>query len=386
MFEDFSFSSPSSSRPPRLTPTPTDDDKPMTDCDSTMISPMSSRCPSPRSFAAPRFPRSRSLYFRSPQPQQPQQAPTSVPFFAYDKHRLSISTLTKKLHEHSIQTENTSCPTSPSSPLEPQLPTPPRSSFPFNPNFPGYVLTPPDTDLDDEGYASPISPSLSGSGSASGGSPTPLSPSLLPTPTSAPLDFCPDFLQPKPASADLPPTSASASAADAQISIRTRRQHMSRLQGQYTSSDIESIRRALLAAADEDMRQANANAEAQWNLNPGSLLSEFTEACHPSSLPPTQGPRRRRTISLQRSRVRSPVSPEPTSGSGIADTHQMQMRRKSMCTASATSSSRIEKNYHSSSDRDRERCRGRKKSEAGLRRKSLVSAALASMIGSGESI
>ncbi|RDW65832.1 uncharacterized protein DSM5745_09571 [Aspergillus mulundensis] len=388
MFEDFSFSSPSSSRPPRLTPTPTDDDKSMADCDSNMISPMSSRCPSPRSFAAPRFPRSRSLYFRSPQPQQPQQPPTSVPFSAYDKHRLSIGTLTKKLHEHSIQTENTSCPASPSSPYEPQLPTPPRSSFPFNPNFPGYVLTPPDTDLDDEGYASPISPSLSGSGSVSGGSPTSLSPSLLPTPTSAPLDFCPDFLQPKPAANADPPTSASA--ADAQISIRTRRQHISRLQGQYTSSDIESIRRALLAAADEDMRQANANAEGQcgWNFNPGPLLSEFTEACHPSSLPPTQGPRRRRTISLQRSRVRSPVSPEPTStsGSGVGDTHQMQMRRKSMCTTSTASSSRIEKNYHSSSDRDRERCRGRKKSEAGLRRKSLVSAALASMIGSGESI
>lgn len=390
MFEDFSFSSPSSSRPPRLTPTPTDDDKPMTDCDA-LISPMSSRCPSPRSFAAPRFPRSRSLYFRSPPQQQTQQAPTSVPFSAYDKHRLSIGTLTKKLHEHSIQAENTasaengSYPASPTSPSEPQLPTPPRSSFPCNSNFPGYVLTPPDTDHDDEGYASPISPSLSGSGSASGGSPTLQSPALIPTPTSAPLDCCPDFLQPKP-NTDPSPTSAFVTD---QISIRTRRQHISRLQGQYTPSDIESIRRALLAAADEDMRQSRS----QWNFNPNSLISEFSEACHPSSLPPTQGSRRRRTSSLQRSRVRSPVSPDstsgpPFSGSGSGDAHQMQTRRKSMCTTSNTTStsSRIEKSYQSSADRDRERGRGRKKSEAGLRRKSLVSAALASMIESGESI
>ncbi|KAL4994752.1 hypothetical protein BDV10DRAFT_144877 [Aspergillus recurvatus] len=383
MFEDFSFSSPSSSRPPRLTPTD-DDNKPMTDCDA-LISPMSSRCPSPRSFAAPRFPRSRSLYFRPPPQQQPQQAPTSVPSSAYDKHRLSIGTLTKKLHEHSIQAENTSYPASPSSPSETLLPTPFRSSFPYNSNFPGYVLTPPDTDHDDEGYASPISPSLSGSGSISGGSPTPQSPSLIPTPTSAPLDFCPDFLQPKP---NTDPSPTSASAVD-QISIRTRRQHISRLQGQYTPSDIESIRRALLTAADEDMRQA----QPQWNFNPNFLLSEFTEACHPSSLPPTQGPRRRRTISLQRSRVRSPVSPDSTSaspspGSGFGDTRQIQTRRKSVCTTSTSTStsSRIEKNYHSSADRDRERGRGRKKSEAGLRRKSLVSAALASMIESGESI
>ncbi|KAL4973015.1 hypothetical protein BDW66DRAFT_162445 [Aspergillus desertorum] len=383
MFEDFSFSSPSSSKPPRLTATPADDDKTMTDCDP-LISPMSSRCPSPRSSAAPRFPRSRSLYFRQPPQQQPQQAPTSVPFSAYDKHRLSIGTLTKKLHEHSIQAENTSYPGSTSS-LSEQLPTPPPSSFPCNPNFPGYVLTPPDTDHDDEGYASPISPSLSGWGSASGGSPTPQSPALIPTPTSAPLDFCPEFLQPKPSPDTL---STSASATD-QITIRTRRQHISRLQGQYTSSDIESIRRALLAAADEDMR----HAQPQWNFNPNSLLSEFTEACHPSSLPSKQGPRRRRTISLQRSRVRSPVSPDstsasPSSGSGFGDAQQIQTRRKSMCTTSSSTStsSRIEKNYHSSADRDRERGRGRKKSETGLRRKSLVSAALASMIESGESI
>ncbi|KAL2814898.1 hypothetical protein BDW59DRAFT_176291 [Aspergillus cavernicola] len=329
MFEDFSFSSPSSSRPPRLA---LDDDRLMTDSDS-LISPMSSRCPSPRSFSAPRFPRSRSLYFRSPQ----QQPPTSVPFSAYDHHRLSIGTLTKKLHEHTIQNPSgghTSRAASPSST--------PRS--PYSSRFPGYVLTPPDTDHDDEGYGSPVSPSLS---------PQPQSPFL--NPTSAPLDLQSDLQM----HSDL--------SADPNSSVRTRRQHISRLQVQYTSSDLDVIRRTLLAAADDDVRKFDP------------LL---TEACHPSSLPPTQS-RRRRTVSLQRSRVRSPVSPDagpgpgPSSGSGSGDT---QSRRKSVSGtgALAAHSNRIEKNYQSSSNRDR------KKSEAGLRRKSVVSAALASMIENEE--
>ncbi|KAL2812515.1 hypothetical protein BJX63DRAFT_421734 [Aspergillus granulosus] len=323
MFEDFSFSSPSSSRPPRLA---LDDDRLMTDCDSSMISPLSSRCPSPQSFAPPRFPRSRSLYFRSPPPPplQQQQAPTSVPLSAYDR-RLSIGTLTRKLHEHTIQnpssTEQASCPTTRSS-----TPTP-RSSY--SSRFPGYVLTPPDTDPDDEGYGSPTSPSLS---------PQPQSPFLQPT--SAPLEYDPpDF------------------SADSYAAIRSRRQHISRLQVQYTSSDLDAIRCALIAAADDKMR----------HFDP-----VLTETCHPSSLPPSQ--RRRRTVSLQRSRVRSPVSPDAPPGSGDSP-----LRRKSM-SGSGAPSNRIEKNYQTSTGRDR------KKSEAGLRRKSVVGAALASMLEKEESL
>ncbi|KAL2845643.1 hypothetical protein BJY01DRAFT_214022 [Aspergillus pseudoustus] len=315
MFEDFSFSSPSSSRPPRLA---LDDDRLMTDCDSSMISPLSSRCPSPRSFAPPRFPRSRSLYFRSPQ----QQAPTSVPLSAYD-HRLSIGTLTKKLHEHTIQNpssvEQTSRPASPSS-----TPTP-RSSY--SSRFPGYVLTPPDTDQDDEGYGSPMSPSLS---------PQAQSPFL--NPTTVPSDC------------DLPELSA-----DSYFSVRTRRQHISRLQVQYSSTDLDAIRCALVAAADDKMR----------HFDP-----VLTEACHPSSLPPSQ--RRRRTVSSQRSRVRSPVSPDAPSRSGDSS-----LRRRSV-SGTGAQSNRVEKNYQTSSERDR------KKSEAGLRRKSVVGAALASMLERGE--
>ncbi|KAL2869835.1 uncharacterized protein BJX67DRAFT_322712 [Aspergillus lucknowensis] len=322
MFEDFSFSSPSSSRPPRLA---LDDDKPMPDCDSSMISPLSSRCPSPRSFSAPHLARSKSLYFRSPQ----QQAPTSVPLSAYD-HRLSIGTLTKKLHEHTIQ--NPSSTEQPSRAASPSTTPTPRSSY--SSQFQGYFLTPPDTDHDEDGYVSPISPSLS-----------PQSQSPFLKPTSRPLDLQSDLLmQP-----DL--------SADSYLSVRSHRQHISRLQGQYTPSDLDAIRRALLATADDDMRK----------LDP-----LFTEACHPSSLPPTQGPRRRRTGSLQRSRVRSPVSPDAPPGSGDSP-----LRRKS-ASGAGTSSNRVEKSYQSSSDRDRN------KGEAGLRRKSVVGAALASMLERGE--
>ncbi|KAL4791889.1 hypothetical protein BDV19DRAFT_284817 [Aspergillus venezuelensis] len=370
MFEDFSFTSPSSSRPPRLA---ADDDRLMSDSDA-LISPMSSRCPSPRSFAAPRFPRSRSLYFRQPQHQQQQQpqAPTSVPFSAYDDHRLSIGTLTKKLHEHSIQSAtdrigraNSQVPPSPTSPTRPGSAY--SFSTRFGSHFPGYVLTPPDTDLDDEGYASPISPSTSLS-------PTPQSPSLMPCPTSAPAP-APAQLGPPFCETDLSPSASAAQVPD-YTTLRTHRQTISRLQGQYQYSpqDIDSIRRALLSAADDEMRRCNAGYLA-------------TESCHPSSLPPSQERRRRRTVSLQRSRVRSPVSPEPNlggpaSGSGVGDTG----RRKSVCVPGSGSGSRIGKQYVSSSERDqRERERGRKKSEVvGLRRKSVVSAALASMIESEE--
>ncbi|KAL5337878.1 hypothetical protein BJX70DRAFT_399150 [Aspergillus crustosus] len=367
MFEDFSFTSPSSSRLPRLA---LDDDRPMTDSDA-MISPLSSRCPSPRSFAAPRFPRARSLYFRSPQHQQ--QPPTSDPFSAYDSHRLSIGTLTKKLHEHTIQNpEIPSSPTSPSSAAAVAgTPTNPRSQSQSydSSRFPGYVLTPPDTDHSDDGYASPSPSSLS---------PQPQSPFLNPTSAPvAPLDIAtPEDLQTYPEfSTD---------------SIRTRRQHISRLQVQYTPTDIESIRRALLSATgvgigsgmgiqpDDDLR--NFDSDHRFPL---------TESCHPSSLSPSsqQGPRRKRTFSLRGSRVRSTISPDgptyPSSHGHTSGAGEIQTRRKSISTsvtANTGSGNRIEKSYQTSSERERDR----KKSEAGLRRKSMVTAALAEMIERGE--
>ncbi|PTU18092.1 hypothetical protein P175DRAFT_0348504 [Aspergillus ochraceoroseus IBT 24754] len=369
MFEDFSFSSPSSSRPPRLALD--GDDRLMVDCDGSPISPMSSRCPSPRSSSTSRFPRSiprsRSLYFRSPQP-----PPTSVPFSAYDDHkRLSISTLTRKLHEHTIQNPSsldTSCPASP---------TTPQSATSSSRYFQGYsyVLTPPDTDHDDESYyadstSSPLtslSPSLS---------PQPQSPFLGPTSVPVDLPFLSAVeqpLQPQPQpqpqqqqQPNDPATGTTTGTADTWAAIRARRQHMSRMQ--CHSSDLEAIRRALLSNEDT------------IRIHP-----ILTEDCHPSSLPPQQSPRRR-TISSHshRTRVRSQMSyesasPSTSTGPSISTEHPPLRRKSSVgipaptMTPLAPHPHRIEKSYQHSLDH-------RKKSEQGLRRKSLVSAALASMI------
>ncbi|KAI9932681.1 hypothetical protein ASPWEDRAFT_166336 [Aspergillus wentii DTO 134E9] len=322
MFEDFSFSSPSSTRPPRLAFD--GDDRLMVDGDSSMISPMSSRCPSPpSSHHHPRLPRTlsrpRSLYFRSPQP------PTSVPF-PYDQKRLSIATLTKKLHEHTLRNpENINTNINQNIPDDASSPSPTASA-----RFPGYFLTPPDTDHDDEGCdsSSLTSPSLSS---------LPQSPFL--SPTSVPADF---------ASLDSPAPTA----ADRDQDIRTQRQRMSRLQ--CSPTDIEAIRRALLSSEEAS--------------DPSDPFRE--DDCHPSSLPPQLSPRRR-AVTLNRSRAK---------GGGVIGASESRMaRRKSssgaLPSSHSSSSHRIEKNYYPTSGRDL-----RKKSEQGLRRKSLVSAALASMV------
>ncbi|KAA8649724.1 hypothetical protein EYZ11_009384 [Aspergillus tanneri] len=319
MFEDFSFSSPSSTRPSHLAGD--GDDRLMVDCDSTLISPLSSRCPSPRSSTSQRFPRrstrSRSSYFRS------HQAPTSVPLSAYDHKRLSIATLTRKLHEHTIQNSSRDdtqleSPTSPTADLG-------------SVRFPGYVLTPPDTDHDDEGFfdsSSLTSPSLS---------PQPQSPFL--SPTSVPLDHqaeggTPDFSFPD------------------SWNVRVQRQHISRLQ--CNPSDIEAIRQALLSEDDA--------------LNINLDLESGEDDCHPSSLPPQKSPRRN-AVTRQRSRFQP-----QNSASSLMEPAAIESRGRRKSSSGVVQSYRIEKNYPSLTGRDM------RKSEQGLRRKSLVSAALASLV------
>ncbi|KAJ6090212.1 hypothetical protein N7486_009027 [Penicillium sp. IBT 16267x] len=290
MFEDFSFSSPSS-RPTRLALNT--EDRLMIDGDSNLISPLSSRCPSPTSHRFRTLSRSRSSYFRSQQ-----QPPTSVPF-PYEPKRLSIATLTQKLHEHTLQ-------------------SPHGESFPDRTRFAhdgrrsgqyaGYVLTPPDTDHDDDGLLS--SPSLCSN----------------PSPTLIPPDFPPldghDLPHPPP---DL-------------LSIRSQRQQISQLQ--CNQGDIEAVRRA----TDDSF---------------GSISCE--DDCHPSSLPPRPSPRRR-ALTQHRSRF------------GPAESPEARGRRKS--SSGALHSHRIEKSHHPSfAGRD-----ASKRNEQGLRRKSMVTAALASVV------
>ena len=247
MFEDFSFTSPSS-RPAHLA---LEDDRLMVDTDS-LISPLSSRCPSPQSRLRNR------RNFRS-------QPPTSVPF-PYEDHkdhkRLSISTLTQKLHEHTLAPGDRDRDR-----ISPGLPT----------NYTGYVLTPPDTDHDDE--------------------------SLSPSSPTFPMSDADD--------------------------IRSRRQHISRMQ--CNESEIEAMR-SLIEEPEEE------------------------EDCHPSSLPPRHSPRRR-AMTLSRSRF----GPE-------------ERRRKS---SAGVLASRVEKDRHGYGHGHGH---GPGKRMDGLRRKSLVSAALASMV------
>ncbi|KAJ5707780.1 hypothetical protein N7488_007581 [Penicillium malachiteum] len=291
MFEDFSFSSPSS-RPTRLALD--GDDRIMVDGDSTLISPLSSRCPSPTSHRFRTLSRSRSSYFRCQQP-----PPTSVPF-PYESKRLSIATLTQKLHEHTLQSPNGE-----SLPDRGRLGLDGRGSG----QYAGYVLTPPDTDHDEDGHYT-SSPSLCSNSS----------------PTSIPPDF-PSLDGPADLSSD-------------PFNIRRQRQQISQLQ--CNQGDIDAIRQSVYS---EDA------------LRPDTCEDD----CHPSSLPPRSSPRRR-ALTQHRSRF-GPAEPLGES----------RGRRKSSC--SALMSHRIEKSHHPSfAGRDS------KRNEQGLRRKSMVTAALASVV------
>ncbi|OJD11942.1 hypothetical protein AJ78_07391 [Emergomyces pasteurianus Ep9510] len=107
MFEDFSFSSPRGEGRSTLTPKYNEDM--VAACDSGGISPLSSRCPSPVPFRRnskdhPLFPR----HWRQPFKLGPAPAPTSIPYNYSDGPRLSIGTLTKKLHAQSLDNDASS--------------------------------------------------------------------------------------------------------------------------------------------------------------------------------------------------------------------------------------------------------------------------------------
>lgn len=374
MFEDFSFSS---SRPPRLT-VDSDldgDDSLMLDPDSALISPLSSRCPSPQ--PSQRFRRSAQL--RPPHASAHSQLPpTSVPL-AYDHRRLSIGTLTRKLHEHTLRQpgEDTRGGTvnnpNPSLQLQRQKHThedvclSPRSVPDLVPGsgsrgLPGYVLTPPDTDHDDDDGEGEGDIDIDGDGDGDGESSL-CSPTPFLTPTSMP------------GNTNAGGGSSSSSNNQEALEIRTQRQQISRLQCNPT--DVDELRRTLFSADDDD------------DSSPMDVYGFGPDDWHPSSLPPRRSPRR----AAARNRSRSRPAAQGSSGSGglgensSAD-HQHHHhhhhhhgaasggRRKSSSGAlsSSSSSHRIDKGYYPTS---REL---RKKSEQGLRRKSLVSAALASMV------
>lgn len=340
MFEDFSFSSP---RPSRLS---FDDDRLMVDSDSSLISPLSSRCPSPQPShqQQQRFPRPVRSERQWRQPPPPPLPPTSVPF-AYDHRRLSMGTLTRKLHEHTLQPEGERYNVHPVQmqlqgqgqvQMQEDVCVSPRSIPELVPGsgsrsaarIPGYFLTPPDTDHDDDGDGDYISTASQ--------SPF-LSPTSIPSPTAA-----------------LGPGGGTG---DEAHTIRTQRQHISRMQ--CNAPDIEALRHALLTTEDPTDHFASASGYGYGQ-----------DDCHPSSLPPRLSLRRRRAVTLRsRSRSRSPLGLQ-----NDADHRQVYRGRRKSSSGALPHAHRIEKNHYTST-RDL-----RKKSEQGLRRKSLVSAALASMV------
>ncbi|KAK2757629.1 hypothetical protein FQN54_004598 [Arachnomyces sp. PD_36] len=163
MFEDFSFSSPSSNGPARRSSLDVEDEM-MVDCDSTLISPFSSRCPSPsRRLSRVSKPHSRSSHSRSQSfYARHLPPPTSIPD-SHNAKRLSVGALTQKLHDHSLNHEpphsaNASRRSSLAPPQPFPLPHSQSSSQPTSTNTspptalrPNDLLTPPpDTDLDDD--------------------------------------------------------------------------------------------------------------------------------------------------------------------------------------------------------------------------------------------
>lgn len=302
MFEDFSFSS-ASSRPGRLAVDA--DDRLMVDCDSTLISPLSSRCPSPQSHRFRTLSRPRSSYFRA----QQQPPPTSVPF-PYEQKRLSISTLTQKLHEHTLQAPG-------GSDISDQCRFR-HNGARLSSRYSGYVLTPPDTDHDEDGRCDSYS-----------------SPSLCSDPS--PTSIAPDFL-----SLDGMETPQNSNLPD-HLDVRLQRQQISQLQ--CNEGDIDAVRRTVVA---------------EGSFSPDMLPDD----CHPSSLPPRSSPRRR-ALTLHRSRF------------GPAESSAGETRGRRRSSSCAMQLNRIEKSHHSShAGRDASK-RG---DHHGLRRKSMVTAALASVV------
>src|SRR5215471_7781872 len=137
MFEDFSFtSSPSPERRWDLAVGLGEDT--MVNSDSNLVSPLSSRCPSP--VRLPRASKDRPFSRRSRSQFHLGPAPTSIPSSYHDHHRLSIGSLTRRLGAQCLENDDSrGYPLTPPTTAHTERPTSWLESEP---------LTPPDTDRD----------------------------------------------------------------------------------------------------------------------------------------------------------------------------------------------------------------------------------------------
>ncbi|KAL1962157.1 hypothetical protein VTN77DRAFT_503 [Rasamsonia byssochlamydoides] len=363
MFENFSFSAPLADRPGCLTVD--GDDRIMVDCDSSMISPLSSRSPSPSCVPSRSRPltQSHSSYLRRPQP------PTSIPS-SYERYcrRISVSTLTEKLNAHTLGGDSSDVdgqrrddqfrpPLSPVSPLSPKSPGP-RSAYA------AYGLPIPAEEDEDEGYYESAYSSSSRAHS--------LYPTSVPSAryhqdrgsVSSPLsdDRFSDYRD------------------ERQRIVRLYRQRLSRAQCSAPAG-IDAIRLALLAEENE-----------RRTLDAGN-------DCHPSSLPPELSPPRRRASILSRTSATrnrqvsgSGLGSGSGSGSGLDSRERSPLestaRRKSASAASFSVGSKVGKSRshhhhhhnHHQSPSARDLFLRKMRSEQTFRRKSHVNAALTSMM------
>jgi len=330
MFEDFSFSSPSSNGPVCLARDA--DDRAMPDCDCTTVSPLSSHCPSPSSSL---HNRAKSQSGSRPSWVRKRQAPTSIPASYEPQHRLSIGKLTEKLFAHTLGTGSIDGHTS-AAPLSPGTPSLPSSRIPPSTRDPRHLLTPPDTDQDDDGYYD-FSPLTS--------SPRSKPDCCFYGPTSVPSLLFP------PLSSDTGSLDNANDNMDDRGRIRLQRQYLSSLQCN-AETGLEAARMALLTE------------EKLWDVQ---VLDE--DDCHPSCLPPSLSPKRR-TSMLHHTYIRR--------GGGSREGSPPEGRARRKSASALLTSHRVEKPRYQCPGRDLGRDL-HKKNEQGLRRKSLVSAALAKM-------
>jgi hypothetical protein len=341
MFEDFSFTS-SSNEPLSLARDA--DDTIMPDCDGMMISPLSSRCPSPSSLHSLQKPRSghRPSLFRRRQP------PTSTPSSC---RRLSIGALTQRLYAHALGNEAGSWNAEdvPSSPDSPLIASPEVAAVAAREAQ--WPVTPPETDHDGDGYHeySPLSTSIRWR------SASPFSITSAPSQNSTPDT-----------STTIGPPWTDLDCTEVRRQIRLQRQHLSRLQCNVETGP-EASWMALLVQ------------ERSSSLDLSAVVDE--DDCHPSCLPPDQSPKQKPSgLHHPGFWKNSPCSLSAEEPSPLR--RRMEERKSTSGSLSPSSchhhsSHRVEKprlQRSTRSDRDL-----RRKSDQGLRRRSLVSRTLARM-------
>ncbi|OAX84936.1 hypothetical protein ACJ72_00689 [Emergomyces africanus] len=317
MFEDFSFSSPR--REARGTLTPIYNEDMAGACDNSGISPLSSRCPSPVPFR--RNSKDHHLFPRHwRQPFKLGPAPTSIPYNYSDGHRLSIGTLTKKLRAQALDNDASSD----SDEGSPPPITPPRSAHTDMPSIwlESEPLSPPYREHDDNfawvGPSPTSTPSFTDS----------RHPSL------AGVNFSTYSAQYAPITPEDPEQFSS---------LRQHRENLSLLQS-TAKTVAETVRIAMLLEGNDRL-----------------CFNEIDEERHPSSLTHLPVSRKRSSFNNNRNQKSSHRSfTEPTLKSKL----------------SISNISKVEKSRHSPHNLSHSRA---EKSPQGLRRRSLVLAAVTAM-------